>query len=199
MPAAKAHPVSRVNFFFKNRLVPSLLWLVIGVSLTSNTLSKDTMEHKPPAIFPISLKNEGNIASVNIKISDHNVYYFGLRFSYREHDQVDRARVKKLMGSNDLDRNGSPIDSGVPTPVKLSVFKVENDKKIEILNKEFKPILTSWGSDHFKRQIVFSELAPGSYVVHLDLLRSAPEFDGTPASFSIGYDKFKTTFAPKKH
>lgn len=170
--------------------------LVVMVAMS--VLGYESKEARPPIILPISLKQSGNIVDAKISIVDHHVYYFSLRFSYRENDQADRARVKRLVGSHEVKRDGKPLNPGVSVPVCISVSLIENSKETEIFSKEIDPILTSWGGDNFKKQIGFTELKPGSYVVRVALLQSAPDFEGTPVSFGIGYDKFKTNFIPQK-
>lgn len=165
-----------------------------AITITLSACAHRLDEIKPPAIIPISLNKSGAVLNQKILIVDHNVYYFTLRFSFTEKDQVDRARVANLVGGHELDKRGNVIRPGIPTPVKLSIYKVNGNKEIEIFTRQIDPVLTSWGGDSLKKQIGFSELRPGHYVVRLNLLRSAPEFDQTPINLGIGYDKFKLKF-----
>jgi|694.fasta_scaffold04947_24 hypothetical protein len=183
----------------KNQPYILLVVLVVAISLLAlTTCARASDELKPPVIVPISLRESGDILTKTIFVVDHHVYYFSLRFSFKENDQADRARVKGLIGGNEIDKEGKPLKPGLPTPVWLGVYAVDAGREIEVFTKEVDPILTSWGGDNFKKQIGFIELKPGKYVVRLRLLRASPEFNETPVALGIGYDKFKTNFDSKK-
>lgn len=184
----------------RNRNLKYILLAVLsglgGLAIVS-VQGYESKEARPPIILPISLKQSGKIVDTKISIVDHHVYYFSLRFSYKENDQADRARVKNLVGSHEVEKDGKPVNRGVSIPIRISVSLIKNSQETEIFSKEVDPILTSWGGDNFKKQIGFTELKPGSYVVRVTLLQPAPAFEGTPVAFGIGYDKFKTNFNPK--
>ena len=185
--------------YFKNKIAIVMSALAGIISLLMLTAcSQSPKELKPPLIFPISLKETGVILSKKISVIDHHNYYFGLKFSFKEKDKADRARVKKLMGGNSIDKEGTPLEPGVPTPVRVSVYAVDTGKEIEIFTKEIDPILTSWGGDNFKKIIGYTELKPGHYIVRLESLRAAVEFNETPVAFIISNNKFKINFVPKK-
>ena len=151
-----------------------------------------------PAVVPISLKESGDVFTKTIDVVDHNNYYFSLRFSYNQDDQVDRARVRGLLGGHEIDKQRKPLEPGVSTPVLLTVYAMDAGQEVEVFKKEIDPILTSWGGDNFKKTIGFTELKPGRYLVQLKSLRACPEFNQIPVALSIGYDKFKIIFVPKE-
>ena len=173
-------------------------WLALAMMVSIQSLSVFANESIPPVIIPVSLNEPGEIVNLRIKIIDHHIYYFGLRFSFDQKNSADRARVRLLTGGYETDKSGKPIDAGVSTPVLLTVTRVDGDNRTEIYQKEVDPLLTSWGDDNFKKQIGLSELSPGIYKVNIVLQRAAPSFNGTPVAFSIGYDKFKVNFKPSK-
>lgn len=185
--------------YMRNQTYIFLSVLVIANSLLTVTACVRASEDlKPPIIVPISLRESGDVLTKTIAVVDHHVYYFSLRFSFKENDQVDRARVKGLVGGHEVDKEGKPLKAGLPTPVWLGVYAVDTGREVEVFNKEVDLILTSWGGDNFKKQIGFIELKPGKYIVRLRSLRASPEFNDTPVAFGIGYDKFKTNFGSKK-
>jgi hypothetical protein len=172
---------------------------LIAISLLALTAcARASDDLKPPVIVPISLRESGDVLTKKMAVADHHVYYFSLRFSFKENDQSDRSRVKELIGGNEIDKEGKPLKPGVPTPVWLGIYAVDAGREIEVFTKEIDPILTSWGGDNFKKQIGFIELKPGKYIVRLRSLRASPEFDETPVALGIGYDKFKTNFNSNK-
>lgn len=152
---------------------------------------------RPPLIAPISLNAASEVANISISVVDHRVYYFSLRISFRENDQADRARVKRLVGEPDVKSSENSSVGRVPTPIQLVVYREDSGGHVEIYRTQVDPTLTSWGADHFKKQIGHHELRPGDYNLRLLALQAAPEFDGTPVAFSIGYDKFKASFKPQ--
>lgn len=192
---------SIASFSILIQYITKFRWLAIAVLILTPCFSfcaTESKESVPPIIAPISLKSSGEIVNLHIKVVDHHVYYFSLRFSFREKEPEDRARVRLLTGGYERNKAGEPIDPGVPTPVLLVVARIDGEKRTEVYQKEIDPLLTSWGSDNFKKQIGFAELQPGIYSVRLILQRATSSFDGTPVDFSIGYDKFKVNFKPNK-
>lgn len=172
--------------------------LFLSIALGYYVYTKDHGNPKPPLILPLSLEKAGTKLETNIEIVDRNIYYFSLRFSFKEGDEDGRARVKTLMGGAGRDKLGNALQSGVPTPLILRINAVENDQVSEIYVKEIDPILGSWGGDHFDKLIGYTELKPGFYKIELDNLRSCPEFNEIPVALGIGYDKYKQSFTPKE-
>jgi hypothetical protein len=172
--------------------------LLLSIVLGLQACTKDEGFPKPPLILPLSLEKAGSKIETDLRVVDHNIYYFSLNFSYKEKDEVDRARVKILIGGNEIDKYGKALHPGVPTPVILRVSAIEAGQENAIYSKEINPILTSWGADSFGKTIGFTELKPGLYKVQLENLRSSPEFNGTPVYLGIGYSKYKQRFIPKE-
>lgn len=183
----------------KNQIYILLSAIVVAIpllALTACAVASD--ELKPPVIVPISLRESGDVLTRAIAVAGHHVYYFSLRFYFKENDEIDRERVNGLIGGHEIDKDGKPLKPGIPTPVWLGVYALDAGREIEIFTKEVDPILTSWGGDNFTKQIGFIELKPGKYVVRLRSLRASPEFNETPVALGIGYDKFKVNFDSKK-
>jgi hypothetical protein len=172
-----------------------VLWLCASVWL--NACAIEPRYLSPPAIIPIPMNVAGNIVDTTIEVREDRIYYFSLRFSFRENDQADRARVRALTGSHETDKAGKALNPGVATPVYLKVSRLEGKQEFDVYTKEIDPILTSWGGDNFKKQIGYSELKPGLYKIRLRLIKATPEFSETPVALTIGFDKFKTNFTPQ--
>jgi len=195
----EADPIgSSIGSYWLWKLLQLAAIAFLTLSSFSTVAAAEEKALPPPVIAPVSLSEPGLIANLHIKVVDHHIYYFTLRFSFQKKDPADRTRVRALTGSYETDKTGRPLKRGVPTPVLLTVIRNESGKSAEIYKVEIDPLLTSWGSDSFNKQIGFLELLPGPYNVKLVLLRAAPEFGSTPVSFAIGYDKFKTQLQPKR-
>jgi hypothetical protein len=174
----------------KNEMTPPpfVAFVLLGLVLSACTRN-DSKEPVPPVILPISLGEAGPIVNMRIRVVDPNAYYFVLYFYYREEDPADRARVRTLMGAYAAKEKAA--DPGVPTPVLL---KITCPDGALLDQKEIDPLLTSWGADHFAKNIGFTRLLPGLYDIRLVSQRASPEFEGTPVKFTIGSDKYKSIF-----
>lgn len=75
-----------------------------------------------------------------------------MRFGFPENDQVERARVRKLLGGHGFDKTGKALEPGIPTPINLTIFAVCKDgEEVTIYFQDTNPILTSWGQDVFSK------------------------------------------------
>jgi hypothetical protein len=140
----------------------------------------------PPIMLPINMKNIGSKAEIILRVSKCNLYGFSLRFGYKENDQLDRARVRKLVGGYEIDRaTGKPREPGIPTLVRLEVSEISGKSEKLLFHTEIDPVLTSWGADNFGKQIEDKYLQPGIYHVVLETLSDPSEYIGTPVSLVI--------------
>ena len=153
---------------------------------------------KPPILTPVRLEREGVVAEFDFEVTKHWIYEFEIRFKYPEKDQSERSRIRKIIGGHELDKNSDPIDPGVPTPVKLTIFREGAHSKALVYKKTITPTLTSWGGDNFTKNIGHCDLAPGKYRVLLESLSSHEEYASVPSFFLIGADTFKFSFDPRK-
>ena len=171
-------------------LISSLL-LCLGLPVHADDLEEESI---PPVIIPVSLNEAGEILKKRIRVVDHDVYYFRLRFFFRDRDQADRARVRRLTGGYEVDKFGKALEPGVPTPIQLKVVCIDEGWQSGVVyQKEIDPLLTSWNGS-FDKIIGYTELPPGVYDVHVVLQSAAPAFEGTRVAFTIGYDTFKVAF-----
>jgi len=182
----------------RNCRIWRLKWFAVAfvlLTLAVSAYAKDLQEELvPPVVLPVSLREAGEIVNVNIRVIEPHAYYFRLRFHFRETDQADRARVRTLIGGEEVDKSGKAMNPGVPTPVLLQLFCMDGTV---VDQKEIDPLLTSWGADSFDKVIGFTRLLPGIYGVRLVLQRAAPAFDGTPATFVMASPP-KTNFKPQQ-
>lgn len=126
------------------------------------------------------------------------IYEYHLKFKFPENNQVERARVRKLLGGYEVDKFGRAKEPGTPTPLKLIITRIDSSSEIKFYAIEIDPILTSWSTDSLDKNIGHCDLPPGKYKLHLENLRQSPELSTIPTYFVVGMDKFKFTFDPKK-
>ncbi len=176
------------SVFFKPLFLAVLIILPCLYACT-----KDVYPPIPPFKLPFTVQKAGTTVETEMRIVEHRVYILSLCFSYKEGDQVDRARVKKLVG--DQYKNGDP---GIPTPLKLKVSAIEPAGERVIVDKEVLELrLQAWGADFFRKEIDSVRLEPGHYRIRVENLINAPELAEVPITLSIGYDKKSTPISKK--
>ncbi len=128
----------------------------------------------------------------------HDAYWFKMHFGYPENYEVERARVRKLLGGIAIDKYGKPLEPGTPTPVSLNIYAIcKGGREVLVYSKDIDPILASWGGGYFGKNIGNHVLTPGLYRVRLLNKRGSPEFNSIPITFEMGLPA-KTVFDPAK-
>jgi hypothetical protein len=150
----------------------------------------------PPIVKSINLGSEGVIAEFDFEIKEHWIYRFEISFTYPIGNKNERNRVRKIIGEFELDKNNKPIEPGILTPLNISIFK--QDTNSIIYQKSITPVLTSWGSDDFGKNIGHCDLIPGKYTVLIRSYANNKQYESIPTFFVIGMEKFKVSFDTKK-
>lgn len=166
-------------------------WLMLFAALPLLSACKESEEGglpTPPISLPFEVQKAGNKVDTVVQIKKCHHYGFTLRFGFKENDQLDRARVKKLVGGYETDTAGVVIEPGIPTPVRLKISEISTAGERLVFEKEGAPTLTSWGADSFGKRIGETLLQPGIYRISLEALLSAPEYTGIPIHLAIGSD-----------
>lgn len=140
-----------------------------------------------PSSVKISLSEPGIVADFRFQVKKHFPYWFLMRFWLSENDQLERAHIRKLLGGPAVDKTGKPLEPGISTPVSLKIFAVCGDgREIVVYSQDVDPVLASWGSDNFGKNIGHHILSTGVYRVLLINNRSSPELSSIPITFEIG-------------
>ena len=169
--------------------VKLLFFAILIILPWFSACAKDAQSPKPPIVLPFAVEKAGNKVETEMRIVEHREYTFSLQFSYKEGDQADRARVKRLVGDDMQDKNGDP---GIPTPLKLKVSVIEPAGGRVIVDKEIQKLrLRSWGGDSFDKHIDYIKLEPGHYRVSIESLQDAPDLTGIPVALVISANKPK--------
>jgi hypothetical protein len=177
-------------------LIFCLLLASVITSFGVTSCTEASRLQKPPLSTKINLSHEGVVAKFDFEVDEHWSYKFAIRFKYPEGDQVERARIRAILGDDTVDKNNNPVDPGVLTPIKLTITKRQSD--LPVYQKSMTPILTGWGGDSFIKNIGHCDLVPGEYTVLLESFAHPKEYESIPTFFVIGMDKFKTLFNPKQ-
>jgi hypothetical protein len=144
----------------------------------------------PPLLVPIRLDQKGIVADLNFEITERWYYVFYIRFLFHEDDMKDRARVKEIIGDNGQLQGRKDFHPGILTPVKLSIFKEEQQSWVLVHEKEITPTLTSWGGDNFDKDITGIRLATGQYRAVLESFAQPIEYATIPTNFGIGLFRY---------
>ena len=148
--------------------------------------ANDTHIPKPPLSLPFEVQKAGNKVETKLRVVEHREYIFSLRFGFKENDEEDRSRVKKLVGDDGQFKNGDP---GIPTPLRFKISVIDATGERPMLEQVIPELrLRSWGGDSFKKHIAYVILKPGHYRISIESLKDVPELVGTPIAFSIGRD-----------
>ena len=141
---------------------------------------------KPPIEFPFAVEKAGSKIETELRITEKNIYSFDLRFMYKEDDQTDRARVRKLTGDDGTDKTGKLIDPGAFILLNLKIYRLEAQRESLVIVKESsEQPLYSWGGDSFNKTILDIPLDIGHYRIRIENLKDAPELVGTKINFQI--------------
>ena len=96
----------------------------------------------------------------------------------------------KMHGELEIDKNGEYVPSdpeqpGIPTPVRLKIFLITDNKSELIYEKETNPPLTSPGGGTLTKNIGYPILKSGIYKAEIESLRDCPELIGEKIEFEV--------------
>jgi hypothetical protein len=138
------------------------------------------------------VQKAGAKIETDLYMPDKRYYSFSLDFFYKEKDEEDRKRVRKLVGDHRIDRNGKLIEPGVPIPLKMAINKINTGGKILILDKEVSELrLWAWGGSRFTKLVEGLILEPGYYHVSIESTSDIPELTGTTVTFNVAFGHSK--------
>ena len=176
-------------------------WLAIALMMILPWISACTDKTQPPTpplTLPFEAQKAGSKVETELLVVDHREYSLSLRFGFKENNEEDRARVKKLVGDDEQSKNGDP---GIPTPLRIKIREIDASGEKPLLEQDIPVLrLRSWGGSGFDKHIAYVMLKPGHYRVSVESLKDAPELVGTPLSFSIGfYAKATSNYRGQRH
>ena len=110
----------------KISMFSTLFMLFALCMLTSCNFGNQPKLPKPPFKTPVNLSHKGVVADFDIRVPKHRIYLFRMRFEYPEEDRAEREHVRRLVGDYGRDKDNNLIEPGILTPVKLTIFKEQN-------------------------------------------------------------------------
>jgi hypothetical protein len=138
----------------------------------------------PPLKIPFAVQTAGAKIETEVQVVDHKNYIFNLAFMFKEHDENDRVRVKKLVGEDMQYKDG---DSGIPTSLHFKITLIDTVGEKIIFDQVLKDLrLRSWSGTSYSKHITDVALKPGHYLISVESLKDAPELMGTPVIFIMG-------------
>jgi len=168
----------------KKTLVVMMVMLIFFMGCASSV--PEEPGPKLPIELPFAVYQAGAMVSTELRIVENkynpqNNYPFDLIFTFREGDEADRARVRKLVGGWDREKiNGEIAEPGIPILLQISISVIEASGERPFFEKE---ILTkamwAYGSDRFYREIDTIHIPPGFYNVKVQSLKGIPELAAT--------------------
>ena len=160
--------------------------ILIFVWLSGCSAENENGLPKPPLKIPFEVQKSGTKIENEIQVVDYRTYIFSLDFMYKENDQIDRARVKKLVGDDMQDKDGDP---GVPTRLHFKISQSDASGEKSIFDQELRELrLRSWGADSLDKHIAYVNLKPGHYLISIESLIDSPELIGTPIFFTMRFN-----------
>ncbi len=142
----------------------------------------------PPFTVPLDPSKTGSRIEKEFRIAERQLYACIVGFKYREGDQADRARARRLSGSHERDKNGKPITPGVAFALRVTVVKTSPDGESTVFDREInveEVALFSWSKDRFDKEIAAIPLEKGRYRIVVETIKAAPETTGAPIVFSV--------------
>lgn len=165
-----------------------LLLVVLIIFPWFSACARDAKPLQPPLSLPFEMQKAGNKVETELRVIEHRGYLFDLQLMYKERDQVDRARVKKLAGAATIDKYGNLVEPGILILLRLKIEVVDDSGVKLMFEQEISELrLTSHGADSFDKRIAVVPLKPGRYRISVESLKDVPDLVGTPVIFRIGF------------
>ncbi|SOY60602.1 conserved hypothetical protein, putative exported protein [Cupriavidus taiwanensis] len=142
----------------------------------------------PPFTVPLDPSSAGSRIEREFRIPERQLYAFIVGFKYRERDQADRARARRLSGSYERDKNGKIITPGVAFSLRVTVVKTSPEGESTVIDREINVeeiALFSWSKDEFDKEMAALPLEKGRYRIVVETTKAAPEMKGAPIILSV--------------
>jgi hypothetical protein len=158
---------------------------MVGMVAFLSACVDESLLPTPPLTWPFDMQKSGDKIDAKFRVVDHREYSLGLEFGFKDDNQEDRERVRKLVGDDGQFING---DSGVPTPLRVNILEIRESGDRLFFEQELQTSrLRSWTGNKFVKHISYVRLKPGDYRVRVESLENVAELAEIPMAFSIGF------------
>ena len=146
-----------------------------------------------PITVPIDLSKVGSTVEIKMIVKDEWNYQCCLLFYYTfpEHHEIDNF-IENFVGTTKYRTDsGSPIYSGTPVPIKLSIYKIDNKKKQLLSSHTYLTIasIASGGNNstgyYLQRLIHTFKFEKGKYILKIENLKGFSRLQDSKVQFSI--------------
>ena len=171
-----AHIIKRLRFWL------CLFGLLPGLVACVNAGSA----RKVPLEVPFFLDKVGKVVALEVLITEHQNYTFGIGFIVNRKVPGESERVLKLIGTTARNSTGKYIDLGVPLRVRLEIESLKVKGTPYRLDFETSEIALYAGPyTQYQKKIVAVPLDVGTYRITVTNLLEASQFQGTLINFHI--------------
>lgn len=143
---------------------------------------------KPPLIFPFAVQRAGSKIETELRIVEKRLYTIKLLFMFKDGDQEDYARVRKLAGDSAIDKSRKLVDPGIPILLRLKIIQIDAQGQKLLFEKESseQPCYAT-GTGRISKRIEDIKLDVGHYKISVENLKDVPELEGTKINFVITF------------
>jgi hypothetical protein len=139
---------------------------------------------------PFEVHKAGAMVTTEVQVKEAHHYWFELQFWHKGKDEVEKARIKKLVGSGSINREGNPIDSGIPIPLKITISIIDESGEHVVTEKEvFVGMQMSGGGGHWDRGIGAILIPAGHCRITVESMRDIPELTDVKVILGIRYQQ----------
>lgn len=147
---------------------------------------------------PISLARKGERVSCEVKVRKEGPYVIELQFSYKQENEEDKKRVKKIVWDAFEDERNTQSSSDALLGFRVEIIKMIQDRPYKLADKEiFDPQITSslYGYtntdpySYINAEIFGAVLDKGIYVINVETTKVSSEFASIKSNivFQQGY------------
>jgi len=138
--------------------------------------------------MPFAAQVKGAILELDVRVREKRRYSFALQLGFSSSDNSARQRIALLAGSGARRADGTPVDTGLPIPLELSIQLLRSQVETPVYKKRVSEFeLKAYGASYYSKEIDRVWLEPGDYHIRVEALQDIAELQGTPVKLEISY------------
>ena len=149
------------------------------------------MYHVHEAEVPFAVTVKGSVARVHFFVDNFGKNYsFDLEFCDPGSTIKESDKSKKLINTVMIGKNGDFVTTGILTPVKLKVFRIDGAQVLPILDGTYNnQFLYSGGNGCWWKRIAFKGLYPGEYIANVFALNDVSGLGVYSTKFAVRWSE----------